>query len=74
MNPNIAGSEDTSNAFAPTHDFNIAQAFPVTDGLVRKVARERRRHQVEQLLHSKPLHCVAAVLIGVALMGLVFRR
>jgi len=80
MEPQIARSEDTAMDASPPNDFNIAQAFPVTDDLVRKVARARRRRQFEELLdrqkllNRQSLCCAAAALIGFALVAYAFRR
>ncbi|RYD37252.1 MAG: hypothetical protein EOP87_03930 [Verrucomicrobiaceae bacterium] len=74
MEPQIARSEDTSMDAHPPNDFNIARAFPVTEDLIRKVARERRRQQFEKLLNRQSLCCAAAALVGFAVVGYAFRR
>lgn len=66
--------EETSSDFHEPNRFNIAGAFPATDGIVRKVAAERRRRRREAILdHPSFWVMVAALIVGFA-GGAVGRR
>lgn len=58
--------EETSTDFHEPNRFNIAGAFPVTDRIVRKVAAERRRRQVQAVLGHPSLWVMAAAMAGFA--------
>ena len=74
MNATITRSEDTSAAFAPPHDYNIAEAFPVTDELVRRIKRNQRREMLHKIVTGPSLCCAALLIGGLALVGMAHRR
>lgn len=74
MDPNIARTEDTSATPAPPHDFNIAQAFPVTDELVRKIRKNQRREVLHRIINGPSLGYAVVLIAGFALVGLMSRR
>lgn len=74
MDPNIARTEDTSTDPAPPHDYNIAEAFPVTDELVRRIRRNQRRELLHKIVNGPSLACAALVIGGLALAGIASKR
>lgn len=67
-------AEDTSSDFHEPSAFNIAGAFPVTDEIVRKVERAKRRARIDRFVNRKSLLYAAAALIGYAVVACSFRR
>lgn len=74
MNATITRSEDTSADTAPPNDYNIAEAFPVTDELVRRIRRDQRRELVHKIVNGPSLCCAALLIGGLALAGIAHRR
>lgn len=75
MNANpITRAEDTSADIAPPNDYNIAQAFPVTDELVRRIRRNQRRELLHKIVNGPSLACAALVIGSFALAGVMIRR
>lgn len=70
----IVRSEETGADYSPPNDFNIAQAFPVTDRLVTKVEREKRRRQMERLAKSPTTYCLAGAILGFLIGASLARR
>jgi hypothetical protein len=74
MDPAIVRSEETGADYCPPNDFNIAQAFPVTDQLVRKVEREKRRQQMERVAKNPGTLCLAGAILGFVIGAGLARR
>jgi len=75
MNANlITRAEDTSTDIAPPNDYNIAQAFPVTDELVRRIRRNQRHELLHKIVNGPSLACAALLIGGLALIGMASKR
>jgi len=71
--PNIRPEERSADSSNPTC-FNIAGSFPVTDKLVRRVERQRRRRLINLVIRGEPLQMAVAVLIGYSAVAYLLRR
>mgnify|MGYP003577506901 FL=1 len=74
MNATITRSEETSSDFSPPGNYNIAEAFPVTDELVRRIRRNHRRELIHKIVSGPSLCCAALLIGGFAVAGIAHRR